>query len=278
MLRFRYAANSHVGLVRANNEDSGFAGPYLLLVADGVGGAAAGEIASASTTYVTSAVSMIADDSDPLTILGQTVQYAHAHLQTGVERDPARSGMSTTMTAVLCDGAQFGLAHIGDSRGFRWRDGKLTQITKDHSMVQMLLDSGQITVEEAQVHPHRAVVVRAIDACTTPEPDLQLLDLQLGDRLLLCSDGLSDLVDPRTIEQLVGQPDLDAAVDTLIAAALAAGGRDNITCVLGEVEDGPQVKRYGVMVGSAQSPGNLIDGAAIRVRMSNSVRTAQLQI
>lgn len=276
MLRFTYAAASHVGLVRTNNEDAGYAGAYLLLVADGVGGAAAGEIAAASTTYVTSSVSMISQD-DPLRVLAQSVDFAHRHLQDGVAVDPRRDGMSTTLTAVLGNGEHFALVHIGDSRGYQWRTGRLRPITRDHSLLQMLLDSGELRPEDAADFPYRSVIARSINHLEVPEPDLVLLDLQVGDRILLASDGLTDLVDEEPIATAVADPDLDQAVQRLVDLALAAGGRDNITCILGEVVEGERIHPRGTLIGAAADPRNLIDGAAIRIDQTGGRRTAQLQ-
>lgn len=283
MLRFRYGAKSHPGLVRSNNEDAGYAGAYLLLVADGVGGAAAGEIASASTTYVTSTVSMINTGSmssvgDPISVLAQAVDFAHRHLQDGVRMDPLRDGMSTTLTAILGNGERFALAHVGDSRGYLLRDGVLHRITRDHTLLQAMLDSGQLRPDEAETFPYRSVIARSINHSETPEPDLCLLDLKLGDRILLASDGLTDLVDAESIGGAIeADDDLDAGVDRLIALALAAGGRDNITCILGEVVEGDLINPRGTLVGAAADPSNLIDGAAIRIDHNGSQRTARLQ-
>ena len=277
VLRFRYAAKSHPGLVRSNNEDAGYAGAYLLLVADGVGGAAAGEIASASTTYVTSTVSMISDD-DPIAVLAQAVDFAHRHLQDGVRLDPLRDGMSTTLTAILGNGERFALAHVGDSRGYLLRDGVLHRITRDHTLLQAMLDSGQLRPDEAETFPYRSVIARSITHTEAPEPDLCLLDLKLGDRVLLASDGLTDLVDGESIGLAIeADDDLDAGVDRLTALALAAGGRDNIICILGEVVEGDLINPRGTLVGAAADPGNLIDGAAIRIDHNGSRRTARLQ-
>ncbi|MBO0812013.1 MAG: serine/threonine-protein phosphatase [Microlunatus sp.] len=276
MLRFRYAAASHPGRVRGNNEDSGYAGAYLLLVADGVGGAAAGEIASASTAYVTSTVSMISDD-DPLAVLAQAVDLAHQHLRDGVQADPLRDGMSTTLTAVLSNGERFALAHVGDSRGYLWRDGTLRQITKDHTLVQMMLDSGQLSPQDAEAFPYRSVIARSITHNDPPEPDLCLLDILPGDRLLLASDGLTDLVRDELISSAISQHDLDSGVDHLIDLALAAGGRDNITCILGEVVEGDLINPRGTLLGAAANPANLIDGAAVRIDHTAAHRTARLQ-
>ncbi|HEY9293032.1 MAG TPA: protein phosphatase 2C domain-containing protein [Microlunatus sp.] len=276
MLRFRYAATSHPGLVRSNNEDAGYAGAYLLLVADGVGGAAAGEVASASTAYVASTVSMISDD-DPLAVLAQAVEFAHQHLRDGVEIDPERDGMSTTLTAVLGNGERFGLAHVGDSRAYLWRDGVCHQITKDHSLLQMLLDSGELSTEEAESFPYRSVIARSINHMDAPEPDLVLLDLQAGDRVLLASDGLTDLVPAELIGKAIAADDLDEVVAVLVDLALGAGGRDNITCILGELVEGDLIHPRGELIGAATNPANLIDGAAIRIDRIGSRRSARLQ-
>lgn len=276
MLRFRYAAKSHPGLVRSNNEDAGYAGAYLLLVADGVGGAAAGEIASASTAYVASTVSMISDD-DPMTVLAQAVAFAHRHLQDGVRLDPLRDGMSTTLTAVLGDGERFALAHVGDSRGYLLRDGVLHRVTRDHTLLQLMLDTGQLRPDEAETFPYRSVIARSITHTEAPEPEICLLDLRPGDRVLLASDGLTDLVDAEVICSAVETADLDSAATRLIALALAAGGRDNITCIIGEVVEGELINPRGTLVGAAADPGNLIDGAAIRIDHNGSQRSARLQ-
>lgn len=265
MLRFRTSATSHVGHVRGNNEDSAFAGPYLLLVADGVGGNAAGEVASASTAYMASAISIMTLETDPLRVLADIIDRAHHHLQDGVLSEPARAGMSTTFTAVYGDGEHFALAHIGDSRGYLIRGGELQRITHDHTLVQQLVDDGELTEEQAVHYPYRSVVLQALNADQHPDPDLTRMKLLPGDRLLLCSDGLSDLVPDAVIAELAAQTDLDVANESLIDAALEAGGRDNVTCVLAEVETGARIRPFGTLTGAAWSPSNLIDGAAVRL-------------
>ncbi len=264
MLRFEYAGRSHPGRVRDNNEDSGFAGPYLQLVADGVGGAAAGEVASATAAYVTSASAMGSEEPDLLDVLGRAVALAHEQLRQGVASEPDREGMGTTLTAVLTDGTRAALAHLGDSRAYLWRDGRLSQLTRDQTFVQALLDEGRITPEQARTHPHRNVVLQALDAGRPPEPDLLLLDLEPGDRLLVCSDGLTDMVDDPTVADCLALADRDTAADALVGAALEAGGRDNITCLVSDVEDGPPLCRDGALLGALGDPYLVVDPAAVR--------------
>lgn len=265
MLQFRRAADSHVGLVRSNNEDSGFAGPYLLLVADGVGGAAAGEVASSTTTYVACALSMLGVEPDPLALLGIAVDQAGAQLRAGVASDPTRTGMGTTLTAIHTDGVRFALAQVGDSRAYLLRDGTLQQLTTDHTLVQAMVDAGRMTPEEARVSAHRNIVMRALGGQTLPEPDLGWLDLHPGDRLLLCSDGLSDLVDDPAIAALLATPEPKDAVAGLITAALAAGGKDNVTCIVADVVDGPPIDNLGELLGAVRDLDLVLDPAAVRL-------------
>ena len=263
MFRFDHAAQSHVGLVRSNNEDSGFAGPYLLVIADGVGGAAAGEVASATTTYVTTALSML-EEADPVTLLSHAVEQSASQLRAGVESDPAREGMSTTLTAIATDGGRFALAQVGDSRAYLLRDGVLTQLTTDHTLVQAMVDAGRMTREEARHSPHRNIVMRALGGRSEPEPDIAWLDLRLGDRLLLCSDGLTDLVDDPEIASLLSTASGQDAVAGLVAAALAEGGKDNVTCIVADVADGPRIDTVGTLLGAAGDLGAVLDPASVR--------------
>ncbi len=268
MLRFVCGARSHVGLVRENNEDSGFAGPYLQLVADGVGGAAAGEVASATTAYVMSALAATGAGEDLVALLASSVQESHAQLRVGVEQDQSRRGMATTLTAVLTYGNQFAMAHIGDSRAYLRRDGRLVQLTSDHTFVQALIDEGRLTRDQVASHPHRSVVLKSLDGERRPEPDVFGLDLKLGDRLLLCSDGLTDLVPEDLIEDALGVTDRDSAVSTLVDAALERGGRDNVTCLVADVEDGPILCHDGKLLGAMRDPYLVVDPAAVRAGKS----------
>ena len=264
MLQFRFAAETDAGLVRDNNEDSAFAGPYLLEVADGVGGAAAGEVASATTTYVVSASALAHPGTHPLGLLQLAIEDARAQLRVGVETDPTRLGMATTLTAILTDGVRFGLAHVGDSRAYLLRDGGLVPLTSDHTLVQAMLDTGRITVEEAAASHMSHVVLQAVDAESHPTPDLVWLDLRAGDRLLLCSDGLSDLVTAIDILRLLSAESRSIAATGLVQAALDAGGRDNVTCVVADVVDAEPVVGQGILVGAARDMANVVDPAHVR--------------
>ena len=268
VLRLSGVALSHVGLVRTGNEDSGFIGPTCMLVADGVGGAAAGEVASATAAYVVSAMAMAAPENDPFELLRSGVHLAQEQVALGVVRDSSRAGMATTLSAVATDGERFALAHLGDSRGFLYRGVQLRRITHDHTVVQRLVDQGSLAEEDVPYHPWRSVVTRTVNGEVAEQGDLEELHLDPGDRVLLASDGLTDLVPDHEIEQILGRHDDDAAAQALLEAALAAGGRDNVTCVLATVIEGPPVAAEGRLVGAVCDPRNVVDAAAVRVRHS----------
>ncbi len=264
MLRFSSAGRTDAGLVRSHNEDSGFAGPYLQLVADGVGGQAAGEVASATAAYVTATLASSARGADLLELLGRAVRLAHEQLRVGTAQDPARAGMATTLTALLTDGVHVALAHVGDSRAYLLRDGELVQLTRDHTLVQTLVEEGLITREAARSHPRKNVVLQAVDGSRPAVPDLALVDVRPGDRLLVCSDGLSDLVEDAQIRVCLGLPDPDDAARALVEAALAAGGRDNVTCVVSDVVDAPLLQPDGKRLGAFGDPYLVVDPAAVQ--------------
>ena len=264
MLQFRFAAESDTGRVREDNEDAGFAGPYLLCVADGVGGAAAGEVASATTSYVVSARALASPGYDPLRLLAAATDESHHQLTIGVEADADRLGMATTLTAILTDGVRTAMCHVGDSRAYLLRDGGFTQLSHDHTMVQAMVDAGRITPDEAAASPHRNVVLQAVDALSTPTPDLLWLDLRPGDRLLLCSDGLSDVLQEAALAAILTVPSLRLATTNLVQAALDGGSRDNVTVVVADVVDAPPVAGNGLVLGAALDLANLVDPAAVR--------------
>ena len=265
MLRFSSAGRSHLGLVRSNNEDAGFAGPYLQLVADGVGGQAAGEIASATAAYVTCALAMGTPQPDLLELLDRAVRITHEQLRAGTALDPARKGMGTTLTALLTDGRQVALAHVGDSRAYLLRDGELSQLTRDQTLVQTMVEAGLITRDEARRHPRKNVVLQALDGEQPAIPELGLVDVRPGDRLLVCSDGLSDFVDDEQIRVCLELEEAAEAADRLVDAALAAGGRDNVTCAVSDVVDGPVLQSVGALLGALADPTLVVDPAAVHV-------------
>ena len=263
MLRFRYGGVSDVGLVRGNNEDAGFASHHVQVVADGVGGAAAGEVASATTTYVVSAMAAAHPATDASALLRRAVAEAHHQLRTGVGRDPSHAGMATTLVAALARHGQVTLAHIGDSRAYRLRDGRLSRLTTDHTLVQAMIDSGRLTPAEARRHPYRSVVLKSVNAEEEPHPDVFQVRTSPGDRLLLCSDGLTDFVNERVVADLLPHGDPDDAAHALVDAALAAGGRDNVTCVVSDIDDGPPMAWDGRLLGAMGDPSLVVDAAAI---------------
>lgn len=233
-LVLRYAARSDRGLIRGTNQDSVYAGPRLLAVADGMGGHAAGDVAS---KVVIAALEHLDDDApsgDLLQALRQAVFDGSEHLREVIRESPQLEGMGTTLTAVLFAGGRLGLCHVGDSRAYLLRDGVLSQITHDDTFVQTLIDDGRITEEEANSHPQRSLLLRALNGQDV-EPDLSMRDARAGDRYLLCSDGLSGVVSHETMAQALQDPDPQACADRLIELALRSGGPDNITCIVADV-------------------------------------------
>ncbi|GEE00569.1 serine/threonine protein phosphatase [Gordonia spumicola] len=236
-LVLRYIARSDRGLVRSNNEDSVYAGARLLALADGMGGHAAGEVAS---QLVIQALRTLDDDApggDLLSALERATQAGNAAIAEQVEASPELDGMGTTLTAILFAGSRIGLCHVGDSRGYLYRDGALTQITRDDTFVQSLVDEGRITAEQAHSHPQRSLIMRALTGQEV-EPTLSMREARAADRYMLCSDGLSDVVSEETIADTLGSiADHKACADRLIELALRSGGPDNVTVVVADVVD-----------------------------------------
>ncbi len=235
-LVLRYAARSDRGLVRSNNEDSVYAGARLLALADGMGGHAAGEVAS---QLMIAALAHLDDDEpgeDLLNKLEAATREGNASIADQVEDEPELEGMGTTLTAILFAGKKIGLAHIGDSRAYMLRETKLSQITRDDTFVQSLVDEGRITAEQAHTHPQRSLIMRALTG-NEIEPTLTVREARAGDRYLLCSDGLSDVVSDETIENTMNEGNCAESADRLIELALRSGGPDNITVVVADVID-----------------------------------------
>jgi len=264
MLRLAGTGVSHPGLVRSGNEDSAIVGPDLLLVADGVGGAAAGEIASATAAYAVAATAMQYRDEEPMLVLARAVRSAQAQVARGIEQDSSRRGMATTLTAVLTNGTTCALAHLGDSRAYVRRDDELIRVSRDHTWVAGLVDEGDLTEQEVANHPLRNVVTRSVDGDVHGHADVLPLALRPGDRVLVASDGLTDLVAEDEIAEVLARHGDDRAVDLLLTAALENGGRDNVTIVLATVIDGPRVLAAPRLLGAVRDPGNIVDPAAVR--------------
>jgi protein phosphatase len=239
-IALRYAARSDLGLgPKSRNEDSGYAGPNLLVLADGMGGHAAGDVAS----------SMIVGELAPLdeedvtadqaiALLEETLQAANAKLTSAMRENSDLAGMGSTTIVMLRTGNKLAMAHIGDSRAFMLRGDSFSQITKDHSFVQQLIDEGRISKEEAGIHPQRSVVTRVMTGQPDDEPDTSLREAKIGDRFLLCSDGLSDFVGGDVIEEILREAQTpDDAADRCIEVALKASTRDNVTVIVADVVD-----------------------------------------
>jgi serine/threonine protein phosphatase PrpC len=273
-LVLRYAARSDRGLVRANNEDSVYAGARLLALADGMGGHAAGEVAS---QLVIAALAHLDDDEpggDLLSKLDDAVREGNSAIAAHVEADPDLEGMGTTLTAILFDGNRLGLVHIGDSRGYLLRDGELAQITKDDTFVQTLVDEGRITAEEAHSHPQRSLIMRALTGHEV-DPTLIMREARAGDRYLLCSDGLSDPVSHETILEALQIQDVAESADRLIELALRGGGPDNVTVVVADVIDYDYGQTQPILAGAVSGDEDQIappDTAAGRASAFNPRR------
>ena len=237
-LVLRYAVRSDVGLLREGNEDSAYAGPRLLAVADGMGGHAAGEVASSLTIASMAKLDSEPPGGDMMAELAAAVAAANTRLQEMIIANPAVEGMGTTLTALFWSDGHAAVCHIGDSRGYLLREGELYQITHDHTLVQSLVDEGRISADDVSTHPQRSLLLRALDGRSVAEPDLSVHDAQPGDRYLLCSDGLSGVVSDETLrETLATIEDPEAVTRQLIDLALHGGGPDNITCIVADVVD-----------------------------------------
>jgi PPM family protein phosphatase len=263
-LVLRTAAVTDIGLSRMNNEDAAIAGPRLAAVADGIGGMPAGELASALVIRELASLDRngamarpargdesgptiqlvlpsvdptveLADGADPIAALRDTVDSANRKIREITDSDQDSDGMGTTVTALLLSGDKLALLHVGDSRGYLWHDGKLEQITRDDTYVQTLVDEGLISLAEARNHPRRSVVMQAVQGLEY-EPTCSVLPVRVGDRYLLCSDGLSDVVEDATIADALGtEPDPGRCAELLVGLALRAGAPDNVTVVVADV-------------------------------------------
>ncbi|MGB8652066.1 MAG: PP2C family serine/threonine-protein phosphatase, partial [Mycobacteriales bacterium] len=271
-LALRFAARSHAGLLRSMNEDSVYAGPRLLAVADGMGGHAAGEVASAVAIASLAPLDEDAPGPDLLAALQDAARSANQHLRDMVAADGALHGMGTTLVALLFSGARLGLLHVGDSRCYLLRGGELSQITHDHTLVQTLIDEGRISEEEAGSHPQRSVITRVLDGRDDVELDLSVRESRPGDRYLLCSDGLTGPVGSLdTLREALQITDPQECVDRLVELALRGGGPDNVTVIVADVVDEDVPASDPVVAGAAaespqEAPPGLADSPAGRAR------------
>ncbi|WP_329109089.1 protein phosphatase 2C domain-containing protein [Micromonospora sp. NBC_01699] len=240
-LKLRAAAVTDRGLIRSGNQDSVHTGAWLLAVADGMGGMAAGDLASRIAIETIAPVDRPTPDDDLVAALQEALGEASVRIRAAVEAEPTRQGMGTTLTALLFSaaGTSLALAHIGDSRAYLLRDDDFTQVTRDDTFVQLLVDQGVIDAEQARSHPRRAVVTQALQG-EPANPAYSTQPPRAGDRWLLCSDGLSNVVRAESLaEALRAYPDRDACAHRLVDLALRAGGPDNITVVVADVADDP---------------------------------------
>jgi serine/threonine protein phosphatase PrpC len=257
----RSAAGSDIGQRRAGNQDSAYTSPRLLAVADGMGGHAHGEVASTLAIRVIAETDARLDGVDLQTVdllatLHGAVDEAAQRLTAAADDDPSLRGTGTTLVALLLDGTRVGLAHVGDSRAYRLRDGELRQLTHDHTLVQSLVDEGRITADEAADHPRRSVLVRTLQEGSPPEPDVFWVDGQIGDRFLVCSDGVTGVLNHDELHDvLVDVPEPADAVERIIELANDGGGPDNITCVVADLVEGAPSDAEGLLFGAAaESP------------------------
>jgi serine/threonine protein phosphatase PrpC len=251
------AAASNVGKIRSNNQDSGYAGHSLFLVADGMGGHAGGDVASAiATKRIMEADRTYQSPQDAEFALQAALIAANSQLAETVFEHAELTGMGTTVSALVVLGDQVAIAHIGDSRIYLLRDGELSQITTDHTFVQRLVDSGRITEAEAMVHPRRSVLMRVLgDVESSPEIDTSILATRAGDRWLICSDGLSGVVSNTGIANALKAPlDAQAVTERLVKESLDGGAPDNVTIVVVDIGDGGERRGEPVVVGSAAAP------------------------
>jgi serine/threonine protein phosphatase PrpC len=237
---FATSARSAVGLVRSGNEDSALASKNLIAVADGMGGHAAGEVASslAVKTLVQSAQVFTHPDIDEESaddLYLQAIQEADLSLKSAVEENPALSGMGTTLTSLLLRGSSVALLHIGDSRAYRLRGSAFEQLSVDHTVIQELLNQGAISESDIATHPQRSVLTQVLMGEGNIEVPLPVIDVKVGDRFLVCSDGLSSVLTEKEIKSLLKGKDRDAAVAALVDATYINGAPDNVTLVIGDI-------------------------------------------
>jgi protein phosphatase len=257
-LSFRAAGRSDVGLVRNNNEDSGFIGKHFLLVVDGMGGHAAGELASSTAVAI---VAQIDNNKDKLEDLESKLieipKVITKELKNAINKDSSRAGMGTTLTAAVVQENQLKVSHVGDSRAYLVRNKQISRITKDQTYIQSLIDNNEITESEAKNHPQRSLLLQAIDGITESIPVITSTEILENDKIVLCSDGLTNVVTDEEILEIVNQFDYVGAVSALIEKALENGGPDNITVIVADLQKEKYENKI-IVLGAAAEPRNRI--------------------
>ena len=257
-LSFRAAGRSDVGLVRNNNEDSGFIGKHFLLVADGMGGHAAGELASSTTVAIVAQVDNNKETLEDLeSKLIEIPKVITKELKNAINKDSSRAGMGTTLTAAVVQENQLKISHVGDSRAYLVRNKQISRITKDQTYIQSLIDNNEITESESKNHPQRSLLLQAIDGITESIPAIISIEILENDKIVLCSDGLTNVVTDEEILEIVNQFDYVGAVSALIEKALENGGPDNITVIVADLQKEKYENKI-IVLGAAAEPRNRI--------------------
>ena len=257
-LSFRAAGRSDVGLVRENNEDSGFIGKHFLLVADGMGGHAAGELASSTTVAIIAQMDSNKEKLDDLDKkLIDIPNVITKELKNAISKDSSRAGMGTTLTTAVIQGDSLKISHVGDSRAYLIRNKKIIRLTKDQTYIQSLIDNNEITESDAKTHPQRSLLLQAIDGITESIPVITTTEIFENDKIVLCSDGLTNVVSDEEILEIVNQFDYVGAVSALIEKALENGGPDNITVVVADLQKEKYENKI-IVLGAAAEPRNRI--------------------
>lgn len=251
---FKSSGRSDVGLARENNEDSGFIGKNYLLVADGMGGHAAGELASSTAVSIISNFDRKINDSK---IDDRIIDDISSKIKNSIQKDNSRQGMGTTASIVKFENNFINIKHIGDSRIYLIRNKEIKQLTKDQTYIQTLIDSGQITEIESKTHPQKSLLLQAIDGSENLIPQKERIEIFEGDKLLLCTDGLTNIVSDLEILRIINNYDYVGAVSALIEKSLELGGPDNITVILAEVTK-QKIDNKPIVLGAAAEPRNRI--------------------
>jgi protein phosphatase len=251
---FKASGRSDIGLARENNEDSGFIGKNYLLVADGMGGHAAGELASATAVSI---ISGFDKNYSQIQDVSNIVEEISLKIKNSIHKDNSRQGMGTTASFVKLNDKSLLITHIGDSRVYLIRNKQIKQLTKDQTYIQTLIDSGEITEQESKNHPQKSLLLQAIDGSKNLVAQTETIEIQEGDKLLLCTDGLTNVVSDKEILEIVNKYDYVGSVSALIEKSLELGGPDNITVIVAEISS-QKIESSPIVLGAAAEPRNRI--------------------